>query len=248
MRKIFILFLFLSSIAAYAQVTVTPALPTADEEITIVYDATQGTTGLVGVSPVLMHAGVVLSGPAGVDWQNVKGEWGNPSSIGQMTSLGNNKWQIKITPRSYFGVADGIRIYRIGMVFRNAGPCGGYAEASTPCKEGKTTSNGDFFVDIYESNALSVNFTQPTSFPLFKNQGEQVSITANASETANLTLKINNVTVASAAGSTTLSYTHTITESSGVSDVVISADDGNEVKTASFQYIVRSATVNAARP
>ncbi|HEY9044973.1 MAG TPA: alpha-amylase family glycosyl hydrolase, partial [Ohtaekwangia sp.] len=46
----------------------------------------------------------------------------------------------------------------------------------------------------------------------------------------------------------TLSYTHTITESSGVSDVVISADDGNEVKTASFQYIVRSATVNAARP
>jgi 1,4-alpha-glucan branching enzyme len=248
MKKLFFLALLLATASASAQVTVSPSFPTADEEITIVYDATQGTTGLVGASQVMMHAGVVLSGPTGTGWQNVQGEWGNPGSVGSMTNLGNNKWQIKITPRTYFQVAAGVSIYRIGMVFRSAGPCGGFAGNNTACKEGKTSGNGDFFVDLYEADEFSIDITEPAAFPVFKNNGEQLPITASVSESSDIVVKINGATVATANAATTISHTHTITEGPGTWEVSVSADNGDEIVTSTFKYIVRAATINASRP
>src|ERR1044071_3288617 len=101
MRTILVLLGF--PILVHGQVSVSPEFPTADQEITITYDATKGTTGLVGAPRVFMHSGAILSGANGTSWVNVKGTWGDPNSVGEMTSLGNNQWQIKITPRSYFG-------------------------------------------------------------------------------------------------------------------------------------------------
>ena len=163
MKKLLLLLLVIST-SAWAQVTVTPAFPTADEEITIVYDASQGTSGLQGAAKVFMHSGAILSGSTGTSWQNVKGDWGNPGAVGEMTSLGSNKWQIKITPRTYFGVAAGTPIYRIGMVFRSAGPCGGFAGNATPCKEGKSPTNSDIFVDLFEGDQLMIRLTEKQCF------------------------------------------------------------------------------------
>jgi 1,4-alpha-glucan branching enzyme len=165
-----------------------------------------------------------------------------------MTALGNNKWQMKITPRSYFGVAADTRIYRIGMVFRNAGPCGGFAGNSTDCKTGKSPSNGDIFVDLFESNEYVLSFSSPSSFPIFKNQGEQLTITANASEVSDLSLKINGTEVAFAADATTISYTHTVTEASGSSVVTAVGDNGSEIIERSFTYIIRTPTLSEVRP
>lgn len=240
--------LSLMNTAALAQVSVSPSFPTADEEITIVYDATQGTSGLVGAAKVFMHSGVILSGPSGTGWQNVQGDWGNPGAVGEMTSLGNDKWQIKITPRSYYGVAAGVRIYRIGAVFRNAGPCGGFAGNSTPCKEGKSTTNSDIFIDIFEGNQLQVSVTQPDKFPVFKNQGDQLTIEAIISKVSDVVLKINGVDVLGETSVTSVIYTHTITESSGTIEVILAADDGSESVEKIFSYIVRSAVVNEQRP
>ena len=83
MKKLLLLLLVVST-SAWAQVTVTPAFPTADEEITIVYDASQGTSGLQGAAKVFMHSGAILSGATGTSWQNVKGDWGNPGAVGEM--------------------------------------------------------------------------------------------------------------------------------------------------------------------
>src|ERR1041385_4727688 len=169
-------------ILVHGQVSVSPAFPTADQEITITYDATKGTTGLVDEPRVFMHSGAILSGATGTTWTNVKGTWGDPNSVGEMTSLGNNLWQIKITPRSYFGVAPGTRIYRIGMVFRSAGPCGGFSGNSTPCKEGKTPTNGDIFTDLFEGSTFQLTINEPSQFPVFLDAGEEIAISAPASE------------------------------------------------------------------
>lgn len=248
MKRLLQLLLSLVGSVALAQVSVSPPFPTADEEITIVYDATQGTSALAGSAKVFMHAGVILSGPTGTVWENVQGDWGNPGAVGEMASLANNKWQIKITPRLYFGVAAGVRIYRIGMVFRSAGPCGGFAGNSTPCKTGKNTTDSDIFVDVYEGNALQINLIQPDKFPVFKNQGDQLVITANLSELSDVVLKINGVDVLNEADVTTISHVHDITESSGTSEVVIVADNGSEVKEKGFSYIVRSPVTVEERP
>lgn len=243
--------LILTSATAMAQVTVSPAFPTADEAITITYDATQGTSGLAGAANVFMHAGVILSGTTGTSWQHVVGTWGDPTSPGEMTSLGNDKWSLTITPRQYFsqaGLPTEARVYRIGMVFREGGPCGGVSGVTTACQEGKSAGNGDIYVEIYEAGEFTVSFDQPSASPLFVDNGEQILITANASETSSLTLKINGVVVESAASATTISYTHTVTGETGFSTVEVEANNGTETKSVSFQYIVRTTTVSEIRP
>lgn len=231
----------------WAQVTVSPSFPTADEEITIIYDATQGTSGLVGATKVFMHSGVILSGPTGTGWEFVKGDWGNPGAVGEMTSLGNNQWQIKITPRSYFGVDPGVRIYRIGMVFRSAGPCGGFAGNSTPCKEGKSDTNADLFIDLYEGDQLQINVTAPDRFPVFKDTGETLTIAASLSKSSDVILEINGAEVLNEEGVTAINYVHTVAEPAGTVEVVLTADDGGEVAEKSFSYVVRSAVIAEGR-
>lgn len=164
-----------------------------------------------------------------------------------MTSLGNNKWQITLTPRSYFGVAAGVKIYRLGMVFRSAGPCGGFSGQSTACKEGKTPSNSDIFVEIFD-NQFQVSLAQPSQFPLFKDTGENLTIVANASATASMSITINGAVVNSATGVMTINYTHTITEGPGNYEVVVTGTTGTETKTAAFRFIVRATTIAATRP
>jgi 1,4-alpha-glucan branching enzyme len=238
---VFLVFPFL----VHGQVTVSPAFPTADQEITITYDATKGTTGLVDAPRVFMHSGAILSGTTGTSWVNVKGTWGDPNSVGEMTSLGNNLWQIKITPRTYFGVAAGTRIFRIGMVFRSAGPCGGFPGNSTPCKEGKTSTNGDIFVDLFEGNQFQLTITEPSQFPVFRNAGELIHIAANASAASVMKIVVNGNEVASQAGVISISYDLTV----GASGVVeVTANNGTETKSAQFNYIVRTETVPEPRP
>lgn len=247
MRHLFPLLCFIS-LTSLAQVSVSPEFPTADEEITIVYDATQGTSALQGAAKVLMHAGAILSGPGATNWEHVQGNWGDPGSVGAMTSLGGNKWQIKITPRSYFNVSDGTRIYRIGMVFRSAGPCGGFAGNNTPCKEGKSPTNSDIFIDLFEDNSLQIKLTEPAQFPLFLEPGEDFDIEAAISKPSHVILTIDGVDVLDELDVTSLSYSHITTSTPGTGQVVISADDGTETKETSFTYIVRSPVVNASRP
>jgi 1,4-alpha-glucan branching enzyme len=193
--------LLLSPFALFAQVTVTPEFPTADEEITIVYDATQGTSALEGASSVHMHSGAILE-ENGTGWENVVGDWGDPNSPGKMTSLGDNKWEIKITPRSYYGVPDGTPIYRLGMVFRESGPC-------QSCAEGKNDENSDIFVDLFESG-LNFFLTQPKPFPNVIFKGDSLTINATASEAADLKFEIiigdSTATLAEAAGATALNH------------------------------------------
>lgn len=247
--RIVIAIFFLSLFhAAHSQVSVSPAFPSADEEVTITYDATQGTTGLGGAQTVMMHSGVVLSGVSGTAWENVKGVWGDPNSVGSMTSLGNNKWQIKIVPRTYFGVAAGVRIFRIGMVFREGGPCGGFSGTNTACKEGKSPGNGNIYVDLFEADQFVLSLTEPMQFPLFRSQGETLSIKASVSKAADVTVSINGSQVFNAQNVTSISYDHVIAESAGTSNVVVSAVSGAEVKQSSFSYIIRKPTVLAKRP
>lgn len=235
---------------SFGQVTVSPAFPRADQPITITYDAAQGASGLVGAARVKMHSGVILSGSTGTGWVHVIGTWGDPASPGEMTSLGNNKWSITLTPKDYYapaGLAANATVYRLGMVFREAGPCGNFGGVSTDCKKGAgTVGNGDIYVDLYQGGyALSV--TSPTQSPLFVNSGNQITFTANTTDASTITLRINGDVKSSVTGQTTLNYVHTVAET-GTVLVSIEATNGSETKTETRTYTVRQTVVNQARP
>jgi glycosidase len=190
-------------------VTLDPALPTADEPVTIIYDANQGVSGLRGSDKVYMHSGVVLSGFDGISWNNVVGNWGQDDGVGQMTSVPGeeNKWQITIPSiREYYGVDNGVPIFRLGMVFRNSN--GGLT--------GKSETGGDIFVNIDAGDF--VRFTAPTANEAFALNGEQLTISAEASESAaTISIELNDgngyTTVAQQTDSQTITHAYTITKS-----------------------------------
>jgi len=95
-------------------ITITPF----GDSLTIIYDATQGQTQLIGSNKVYMHSGyqLVPFGPV-IGWV---GNWGQDDGVGQMTNIGTDLWKITINVHSYYGLASTISINALEMVFRNA--------------------------------------------------------------------------------------------------------------------------------
>ena len=103
-----------------------PATFDEDDEVRIIFDATAadpaGTAGLVGASKVYMHSGVILDSPTGTTWSNIRGNLGNDDGIGEMTPVAGetDKWEITITPRSYYQLSSTDNAYKLAMFFRDA--------------------------------------------------------------------------------------------------------------------------------
>jgi glycosidase len=103
-------------------VTISPSPFGINDNITIRFDATKafpgGTQGLKGSNKVYMHAGLVAGDPHG---ENLDFEVGNlvDDGVGEMTSLGNDMWEIKLKISDYFDVDNADEIFKIGMWFRD---------------------------------------------------------------------------------------------------------------------------------
>ncbi len=230
MRKLAVLSLLMATVlAAQAQITFSPAFPKADQEVTIVYDATQGTSGLAGATKVYMHAGIILDGENSTRWQKVVGNWGQDDNIGAMTSLGNNRWQIKLTPKTYFSLAATDTAYRIGMVFRNA----------DGTKEGKDPNGLDIFMPIYR-DGLFLRVEKPNSFPIiFNNLTSKLDIQAVVSQNATITIKVDGATVKTETNKDAIS--HTIdANTTGKKQVVVEATASGRTVRQEFSFVVRS--------
>lgn len=112
------------------------SLVTTADSLTIIYDATQGQSGLVGAQKVYFHAGYELFPFGGA--QGWIGNWGQDDGVGRMTALGNNRWKITINPQAYFGLPSNQSINGIFMVFRNA----------NGTQTGKDNNGNDIFLNL----------------------------------------------------------------------------------------------------
>jgi glycosidase len=241
-RGIFLLLsiCFSFSIKLFAQIVTTdPAFPTADKPVTITVDVTGTSLNNFAwdntTNPVYIWAWVKKTGSPDADAPtNV-----NPATAAQAaakcTRIGTNpdKYQITITPTTFFNKA-AADIQRMGLKLK-----------SKDWAENKQT-DVDKFIDF--SSGFNASLVAPTQSSLLKSTGDQFPVTVNASESATITIKINGSSVSSQTGVTTLTYNHTVTETSGTTQVVCEAVAGAQSKTISFSYTIRSATVNQARP
>lgn len=165
MKKILLFVCALWTVCALAQVTPTPNPVPAGYtgQVTIVFDATQGTGGMVGASKCYAHTGLITAASSSdSDWKNVIGSW-RGSTQPQLTSLGDDKWQLVIPNIfEFYGVAESTDIKKLAFVFHD-GPGGS--------KEGKASS-GDIFItlgekvegDIWEAveGVTAVTMARPT--------------------------------------------------------------------------------------
>jgi hypothetical protein len=248
MKKSILLFLSgVLSFAVTAQIIVTnPAFVTRDYAgvIEVIYDASLGQTALkdyTGADGIYAHTGVITTASlTDTDWKHAP-TWGDNAAKYKLTSLGNNKWRLMITPdmAAYYGLTSGEVVTKLAFVFRNGTPTG------TTYKEGKDTGGKDIFVPVYEAG-LNVAFSSPTS-----NQsvavGASVNFSVVSSITADLSLQVDGATVKTASAATTL--THTQTFSTAKDYVVIaSATTGGITVYDTILVNVPSPVTNEARP
>ena len=129
-------------------IVVDPPFPTDQDEVTVTFNAQEGSGGLAGYDgTVYAHTGVITDkSQSGSDWRYVKADWGVNIPDCKMVPVGEDLWQLTIGPsiRDYYGVPAGEIILKMAFVFRSA------TEVDGAWLEGKTESGGDIFYDVSE--------------------------------------------------------------------------------------------------
>ena len=137
MKKILFILLTFLPILTFSQVTTSPALPTANDQITIEFDATgselDGYTG-----DVYAHTGLITSASTdNDDWRYVIESWGNNSTQPKLTRTATNIYQLIITPNipTFYNITGTDTVTSIALVFRSS--------------DGSKQSRPNIFVPIY---------------------------------------------------------------------------------------------------
>ena len=157
-----------------AQTVITvPVYPTDTDSCIVTFDATKGNGELANVPPpIYAHTGVITNlstGPS--DWRYVIADWNVNLPKALMTPLGNNLYQITLTPsiREFYGVPAGETIEKLAFVFRNA----------DGSKVGREANGSDIFADVYPSE-LNVNITLPQSRSLILQASDVIPVAATS--------------------------------------------------------------------
>ena len=197
MKSIFTLLSALVFTALNAQVTLDPVFATQFDSVTVLFNATQGSKGLMNISPneVYMHTGVITNKSSSLtDWRNVQGVWGTDDAPRKMTYKGNNIYEKRIHIHTFYGLTNSDTVKRLAFVFRNrAGN-----------KEGKTSDGQDIFVDLAQSG-LQVKIQAPSADPGIFNSNDSLNISILASQSSDITLYQNGVKLTNTSG-TELNY------------------------------------------
>ena len=243
MKKILILLtlLWVKCFSAIAQaVTTEPAFPNGDQEITLIFDLTQSkdarAKGLLGKKDdVFLWSGVgsTESGDAFQFQPAGQTNFAAPYEKGKMTSLGNDKWSIKMVPRTYYAVPTGTVIKRLGVLLKS-GNGGNQTE--------------DFFVTMYDSK-LNVAFVQPKEKIFFVASGTTIPVVAVASKKSDFVLAVNGISVLTVTNKDSLKYTLDVGTVAGASkNVKITATSGTETTTSEFTVTVQPLPTTEALP
>jgi len=224
-----ILVLVMSALQGISQTVWTdPELPTADQAITVHFDAT-GTPLEDYSGDVYTHTGVNLEGD---DWQYVIGTWGDNSAQPQLEHIEGNEYLLEITPDvySFYDVPQSETITGLAFVFRSAD---------------ESQQTGDLFVDIYQSG-LTVTFIEPQNPPLVL-ENETIDIAIGANQSDSVLLKINDEVVKRVAGQS-LNYSFQAAGSDGKNWMkAIAKDTDNQVEDSTY-YIIRDQVVEEPVP
>jgi len=183
-------------------ITVEPSFPMQNDTVTITYDATQGSGGLVGVDQVYAHTGVIIDEAGSGNWQYVQGNWGTDDPRVKMTKIGDNLHQIKYHIPSFYNFPTGTEVYELSFVFRNV----------DGSREGKTADFQDIFTPIYSSSTGFIStFIKPSQSQVIRTAGTSISIEIASNRVAQTTLFLDDSILVTTTGRA-LDYEALITE------------------------------------
>ena len=249
---VLIVFLIVGSLA-HGQIVITePAFPSAMDEITITYDATQGTGQLAGLpqgEKVYAHVGLITEADGPGSWQYVTGNWGTADERTEMTRVGTSDlWQLTFSPSLLEWAEENnnnnstlpadIQVNEIALVFRNA----------SGSLEGKTDDGADIFVPVFSGQqGLISGFAVPTDYSTILEQGSNLEVLINASLDASISLYDNGSLLAEEQNVTSLEYTIAATDA-GDHELVMVANDGVDEVRDTVYYVVNGTVLTQPYP
>jgi 1,4-alpha-glucan branching enzyme len=234
-----LLWLASSWAAAQSLLTVSPTFPTATSEITLTFDLKQAKDGraaaLLGKT-----SDVYLWAWGGSDPANRTAEFGptGQSNFNQaypaaaLTSLGNDRWQIRLRPSTYLNVPAGRALRWMGVLVKNGAG---------------TAQTEDLTFDLYEDR-LNVAFVPPIASGSFVEAGGTVPVTVRASRRATLSVLLDGVPLATATDTLLRVEVPTGTTPGVVRTVRATATSGTETASTEFTFTVRPTSPVAALP
>ncbi len=253
-KYLLMLVLFFIVTATYAQrlLNWSPEFPVDNSTLVFTIDCTKGNQGLLNFeggnsNNIYVHVGVITNLSTGpTDWKYVKFTWGTADPLAKATPLGNNKYQYTITNvRSFFGAPAGESIKKVTAIFRNA----------TGTLKQVNSDNSDMYIPVYGNTEYAVRLNLPPFEPRYipwvepinVAVGGNINITGVSSANAALTLKLNGVTINTAASANTISANPTITTACNQT-VMLEGNDGTGIKKDSFSFYIAPTTSVAALP
>ena len=227
-KTLSIIVLLLSSFFLKAQVSTTPSIPTANDAITITFDAT-GTELANYSGTVYAHTGVTLNGSK---WQKVKGTWGNNTTQPALTRISTNSYQLIITPNvtTYYGITTET-VNEIDIVFRSA--------------DGTKQSSPDYFIPIFAAGLNVIVTSHQNNDAITQNATQTIS--ADASLASTIKIYVDNVLQTTANSATTASINYTFS-TTGSHLIKATATLNAETVSNEVSVFVKSTTQIASIP
>lgn len=222
-----------------------PAFPTEDQPVRIIFDATEAARDdLVGFSgDIYAHTGVILneSDKNTGNWSYVLSDWPVDVPRAQLTSLGNNRWELVIDDiREFYEIPETEEsVLQLAFVFRNSAG---------------SLQTEDLFVDIFKDE-LQVRFTSPPTTginPFFTEAGEEVNFrivgSSELGTLSSITLFEGTNEIASVSSSDTLSATYTVSGSGRADFFAVAEDLQGSVAEDSLFIILNPQVQQESRP
>ncbi len=216
-------------------ITTDPVFPTANDEVTIYFDASQGTAGLEDCNcDVYLHTGVITSAStSSSDWKYVQTQWGVTNPDWQLDPVPGqpNRYSYTISPsiREYYDVPMSEAIEQMAFVFRNG----------NGSLEGKDEGNSDIFYDVFPDEVpFTAVLVNPASEAVITAIGGTIPVSVATTAAANFSLYIDD-NLAYEANGENMNYEIMVTEG-GTHEVEIIAEaiDDSASDTVRFFYVV----------
>ena len=219
-------------------VTTKPEFPTANDAVTVYFDATQGNQELKDFTgDIYAHTGLITSQSSDShNWKYIIADWTENTTKAKLTRISSNYYSLEIQPSilDFYGVAESEEVFKLAFVFRN----------SDGSKVAREADDSDIFANVYEPG-LNVNITSPTD-DFIMLPGETVEINASSNDADSLFLYIDDILITKIQ-STTLTYNHT-ENTAGSHKIKVMAKNTEETAIDSVYYFVRGNAVVESLP
>lgn len=234
--------------ASVGLISTSATFPKSDEAFVLTFDAAKGNKALQGKSTeVYLYAGLITDKSANLsDWKYVKSPAFNTADPAtKMKAAGPDKYEISISPRTFFGVPAAEKILGIVMLFKTA--------------DGQLVSRNadgsDIYLPLYNNGQFALKLTSPelsaTPVPVpvvnVTAIGQELYVSGAASMAADLRLLLNNEAFVTAPNATAIAGQVKVTKG-GVQKITLEGNANGTKLTTTIELIATETAQVAALP